>query len=214
MERCTSYFVMRTRLKRDFFRQDTIEVAQQLLGQRLVHRLPSGERIAGRIVETEAYLGVEDPAAHSYGGRRTPRTEPMFGEAGLSYVYFIYGVHFCFNVVTIGRDHPEAVLIRALEPIEGIAFMQRRRLSTKNLCNGPGKLCQALLIGREQNNLDLCDSHSELFIEKDLVIPVARTLIGERVGIAYAQDAAHWPLRFGVQGHVDLSPVSFGKLLE
>lgn len=185
-------------------------VARELLGKRLVHRLPSGKRLSGRIVETEAYLGTDDPAAHSFGGRRTPRTEVMFGNPGLSYVYFIYGMYFCFNVVTTARDIPEAVLVRALDPLEGVDQMQNphSHTSVHQLCNGPGKLCRALHLTRSQNALDLTTS-SSLWIESDVDYSDAEVIDGPRVGIDYAGDAAHWPLRFGVRDHLALSKPKF-----
>jgi len=206
---------MKTRLQKDFYRQDTVDVARGLLGRLLVHRLPNGTRLSGRIVETEAYLGIDDPAAHSFGGRRTPRTEAMFGEAGLSYVYFIYGVYFCFNVVTAKRDVPEAVLVRALEPVEGLALMRRDwrkrgrpEIRPEHIANGPGKLCIALGLNRAQNALDLTTSN-ELWIEDQPGVHDSEIIEGARVGIGTLHDAVHWPLRFGVRGHSSLSPAKF-----
>ena len=200
------------RLKSGFFARDTIDVARDLLGRVLVHRLPSGIRLSGKIVETEAYIGVQDPAAHSYQGRRTPRTEPMFGPPGLSYVYFIYGVYYCFNVVTAKRGVPEAVLIRALEPLDGVDVMSRERpqLAPSKLANGPGKLCIALAITRAQNALDLInDPH--LWIERGTPISEDHIVDGARVGIGHSHDAVHWPLRFGVKDHPCLSPTKFSN---
>ena len=201
---------MSKRLPQCFYARDTIEVARRLLGQRLVHQLPGGARLAGRIVETEAYLGTADPAAHSFGGRRTPRTEVMFGEPGLSYIYFVYGMHFCFNVITAAKGVPEGVLVRALEPAEGIALMQalKPRSPVARLANGPGKLCAALGIQREHNALDLTTS-SVLFIEEDRAISDAEIVEGPRVGIGSLHAAVHWPLRFGIRGHPSLSPTKF-----
>jgi DNA-3-methyladenine glycosylase len=198
------------RLTREFYARDTIDVARDLLGQRLVHILPNGQRLAGRIIETEAYMGIEDPAAHSFGGRRTARTEVMFGEAGFSYIYFVYGMHFCFNVTTMQREIPEAVLVRALDPVEGLADMRARKegISAHHLANGPGKLCWALHLAREQNALDLCTS-KELWIEADGAPKDAEIIEGPRVGIGYSHDAIHWPLRFGWRGHPALSPPKF-----
>ena len=128
-----------------FYNRDAADVARDLLGCILESRV-RGAKTSGRIVEVEAYLGAEDPAAHTYGGRRTERTEPMFGKPGTTYVYFTYGMHWCMNAVTGPVDHASAVLIRALEPIEGIETMARRRSTRtkRNLCSGPAKLCQAL----------------------------------------------------------------------
>lgn len=188
---------MSTRLTQDFYSLDTIEVARRLLGQRLVHRLESGQVLSGRIIETEAYLGAIDQAAHSFGGRRTPRTEVMFGKPGFSYIYFIYGMYFCFNVVTAAKGTPEAVLIRALD-IAGDPCQ----------ANGPGKLCRALHLSRRHNSLDLTTSKT-LWIESDGACSDAEIAEGPRVGIGQAHDAVHWPLRFGIKDHPSLSPHKF-----
>jgi DNA-3-methyladenine glycosylase len=206
---------MAKRLSKNFYARDTIQVAQELLGKRLIHQLPGGTRLAGRIVETEAYLGVEDPAAHVFGGRRTERTEAMYAEPGTSYVYFIYGVHFCLNVSTVARDVPEAVLIRALDPLEGVERMlaENPRSSRELLANGPGKLCRALHIAREQNALDMTTSQI-LWIEEDGALMDVPVIEGPRVGIGDRHDAVHWPLRFGIEGHPSLSPPKFPNYLE
>jgi DNA-3-methyladenine glycosylase len=201
---------MASRLGADFYVHDTIEVAQSLLGKILVHRLPSGIRLSGRIVETEAYLGVEDPAAHSFGARRTPRTEVMFGDPGHSYIYFVYGMHYCFNVVTAPKGTPEAVLIRALFPLEGLDLMTREKphVAHAHLANGPGKLCAALALTKEQNAVDLVHS-PRLWIEDDGAKLDTEIVAGPRVGVAYAADAAEWPLRFGLKANAALSPAKF-----
>lgn len=198
------------RLLREFYQRDTIEVARHLLGKVLVHRLPGGMRLSGKIVETEAYLGAVDPAAHSYNNRRTPRTEPMFGRPGLSYIYFIYGNHFCFNVVTAEEGIPEAVLVRALEPLEGLPLMLRQRPgNTHELANGPGKLCAALALGREQNARDMV-TDTEVWIEDNgEIIDESQISEGPRVGIGRELDHIHWPLRFGIQNHPALSRPKF-----
>ena len=146
-------------LERQFYQQDVISVSKGLLGKILVHESSEGIT-AGLIVETEAYLGPEDRAAHSSGGRRTARNEVMFGQKGHAYVYFIYGLYHCFNV-TAGEvlGKPEAVLVRALEPVVGEEFMAKRRGAIKgkavNLTNGPSKLCMAMGISKLQNTTDL-----------------------------------------------------------
>lgn len=188
-------------LPSDFYVRETTLVAEQLLGKRLVRLLENGQRLSGRIVEVEAYLGVHDPAAHTFKGRRTPRNEAMYGEAGYSYVYFIYGIHHCVNVVTQTRDVPEAVLLRGLEPLEG--FDESQRL------NGPGKLCAKMQITRALNACPLFKPGSELFIEDDISISQEDIAIGRRVGVDYAGDAAYWPLRFGIRGNSSLSPAKF-----
>jgi len=171
------------RLQRPDFTLDPATLAKSLLGVRLVREL-EGERLVGRIVETEAYCGPEDKAAHSVGWRRTERTEPMFAKAGTSYVFLTYGMHHCFNVVcgdkNEGLDQPVAILIRALEPLEGIETMRRLRaapasknarardpksIRDRDLCSGPAKLCQAMSIDREFNAVDLV-SHSSVWLER------------------------------------------------
>lgn len=198
------------RLLEEFYLRDTETVARDLLGKRLVHIVngPNGrERLSGLIVETEAYLGIKDQACHSFGDRRTPRTESMYLRGGHAYVYFIYGMHNCFNVVTRHEGHPEAVLIRGLEPLEGIETMRARRkqANDRNLCNGPGKLCQALAIDRTCDRISLIES-ADLFIE-DIGTPVVEASASPRVGVDYAGDAAAWPMRFFVAGNRHVSKV-------
>jgi DNA-3-methyladenine glycosylase len=168
-------------LKRDFYLQDTISVARSLLGKVLVHKTDEGT-VSGRIVETEAYL-MDDPACHASRGM-TPRNAPMFGPPGHAYIYFTYGMHFCMNAVTAPDGVGEAVLIRAVEPILGIDIMSERRGTgiITNLASGPGKLCQAFRLGREQNGLDL--TKGELVIEEgeDVAQVVATTRVGIRLG--------------------------------
>jgi DNA-3-methyladenine glycosylase len=187
---------MRQRLTPEFFLQDTIEIAQKLIGKLLIRHL-NGQELSGRIVETEAYLGGQDPAAHSFGNRRTDRTETMYQAGGRAYVYFVYGLHYCVNVVTQKAGVPEAVLIRALEPINGIEEMKRRRGVQKILAltNGPAKLCQALAIDRSLNGTNLMDSQLEI-ADDGFQVRDSQIVTATRVGVDYAGDAAHWPLRF------------------
>ena len=142
-------------IDRVFFIRPTLIVARALLGQRLVREI-DGQRLSGLIVETEAYIGFDDTASHASKGR-TARTEVMFGPPGQTYVYLIYGMYHMLNLVTEPVDFPAAVLIRAIEPLEGIEFMQRHRRQTTiaNLTNGPGKLCQALAINQAFNRWDV-----------------------------------------------------------
>lgn len=196
------------RLDRQFYRQGPEAVAQSLLGQRLV-RVMNGERCAGLIVETEAYLGVQDKAAHSFGGRRTDRTETMFMDGGTAYVYLNYGIHHLLNVVAGAVDEPVAVLIRAIEPSEGIPLMEQRRpraRKQRDLCSGPGKLGAALAIAREQDALDLVTS-DELFIERvrERALPAAQIIRCPRIGIDYAEDWAGKALRYYVAGSQHVS---------
>jgi DNA-3-methyladenine glycosylase len=174
------------RLPRSFYRGGAVEVAPALLGKLLCQETPEG-LCAGIIVETEAYAGPEDDGAHSYGGRRTARTEIQYGEGGFAYVFGVYGMHCCFNAVCAPAGKPEVVLVRALEPAEGLALMCARRGTgdVRQLCSGPGKLCQALGITRAQYGLDLCGS--ELFLADAPDIPAARIAISPRVNIDYAQ---------------------------
>lgn len=178
-----------------FYQRDTVEVAKDLLGQKLVH-IHNGERLSGVITEVEAYLGAKDKACHTYNFRRTPRTEMMYQVGGTSYIYFIYGMHFCFNVVTQTEGVPEAVLIRALEPVEGVETMKalRRQQNILNLTTGPGKLAQALALTKSQNGLLL--NSETLFIESE-ESNIDKTIVEKpRIGVAYAEDHALWPLRF------------------
>jgi len=180
-------------LPREFYARPVLTVAKACVGKLLVHRTQEG-LVAGRIVETEAYRGPEDRAAHSYGGRRTARTEVMFGPPGYAYVFFVYGMHYQFNVVTTKAGAPHAVLVRALEPVLGVELMAKRRNmppSARELTNGPGKLCQALGIGRESYGVDLCDK--TLFLAEG---PSVRHASAKRVGIDYAGDWAEKPWRF------------------
>ncbi|HET6362556.1 MAG TPA: DNA-3-methyladenine glycosylase [Gemmatimonadota bacterium] len=153
-------------LPRSFYDRDTLVVARELLGCLLVHE-KGGERVSGRIVEVEAYHGEEDPACHAAAGL-TARTAPLYGKPGFGYVYRIYGMYYCFNVVTRAEGHPSAVLVRALEPAEGLDTMRARRaarrrtpeatLDERDLASGPGKLCDALGITLAQNRADLLRS--------------------------------------------------------
>jgi DNA-3-methyladenine glycosylase len=188
-------------LPRTFYQQDTIQVSKDLLGKILVHESSQG-KTAGRIVETETYRGPEDQAAHSSSGRRTARNEVMFGEKGHAYIYFIYGMYYCFNV-TAGNvpGKPEAVLIRALEPVEGQDIMAKRRgarqAETANLTNGPSKLCMAMGLSKSQNKTDL--TSPPLYI-KDAP-PVQKTDVVEttRIGVDYAGEWKNRPWRFYIK---------------
>lgn len=186
-----------TRLPRQFYARDTLVVARELLGQRLI-RLLEGERLSGRIVEVEAYIGETDRACHAACGR-TARNAVMYGPPGHAYVYFIYGMHHCLNVVTAGEGFPAAVLIRALEPIEGLATMRRLRRGRpdRELTNGPAKLCQALAIDRTLNGLDLC-ADASLFIEPGPPVDDADMAMSPRVGVRGDKTVLTAPWRFFV----------------
>ena len=191
-------------LDRTFFARDTLEVARNLLGKHLV-RIWNGETLVGRITETEAYIGRCDKACHAYGYRRTPRTETLFAPPGTAYIYLIYGMYHCLNFVTEAEGEPAAVLLRRLEPVEGLARMSLNRFGKmpgeltsyqkKHFLDGPGKVCKALALTRAQNGLDLCGQ--ELFLCDAGEIPsVIHT--GPRIGIDYAEEAVQFPWRFYV----------------
>jgi DNA-3-methyladenine glycosylase len=191
---------MARRLTRSFYRRDPVTVARDLLGQRLVRHL-DGRRLAGIITETEAYLGIPDRAAHTFGGRRTARNEAMWSDGGHCYVYFTYGMHHCVNVVAGRAGDPVAVLLRALEPVDGADQMQRLRGREADLCRGPARLCQALAIDRSLNAEDLVASE-RLFVERvNRRRAGAPTIVARpRVGIAYAGPWARRLLRFYLRG--------------
>lgn len=183
----------------EFYQRKTTTVAKELLGKKLV-RILNGQRLSGVITEVEAYLGVQDKACHTYGNRRTARTEAMYSEGGHAYIYYIYGMHNCFNVVSEKENVPEAVLVRALEPMEGIETMKtlRKRSSLRDLCTGPAKLAQALQITRELNRLPL--DRAPLFIENAPTLKPNQILARPRIGVAYAEEHATLPLRYYIKG--------------
>ena len=189
---------------------DTVDIARRLLGKYLVRRL-GGETLVCRLTETEAYIGRCDKACHAYGYKRTPRTQTLFAPPGTAYIYLIYGMHHCLNLVTEPEGTAAAVLIRGAEPLEGLDEIARRRFGMdygdltparrRNLLNGPGKLCQGLAITRADNGLPpdngslyLCDSLPGWpDIRGSLTIAA-----GPRIGIDYAQEAVDFPWRFTV----------------
>lgn len=187
-------------LPRTFFARDAERVARDLLGCVLVSRV-RGACTAGRIVEVEAYTGPEDPACHSFGWRRTARTEPMYAPPGTIYVYRSYGVHWCFNLVTDREEYPAAVLVRALEPISGLTAMRRRRRgrARREWCGGPGRLCQALGITGTLSGRPLGD---ELVVTQPTPRLVLDVGSGPRIGLSVA---AEEPLRFFERGSPWLS---------
>lgn len=166
-------------LPRKFYNRPTLTVARELLGARLVH-ISNGKKLVGLITETEAYFGFDDLASHAKAGR-TIRTDPMFGEAGHAYIYFTYGNHWMLNAVTEKEGFPAAVLIRAIQPIEGIELMMKRRQGRDTF--GPGKLTQAMGITQRQNYADLTEPTSPLRIEAGIKIPDKIVTIGARVGL-------------------------------
>ena len=197
------------KLTHDFFNGDTAAIAQALLGKYLV-RSRNGELLAGRITETEAYVGRCDKACHAYGGRRTARTEPLFLPPGHAYIYLIYGMYHCLNLVTEPEGEPAAVLLRAGEAVLGGDTIRRFRFGDapwnayrrKNFLNGPGKLCEGLFLTRVQNGMDLmgdtlflCDDPADLGLPPpEKRRETIRT--SPRVGIDYAEEARDFPWRF------------------
>ena len=185
-------------LSRDFFARPTLVVARELLGQRLVRGI-AGQRLSGRIVETEAYIGPQDSANHASKGR-TRRTEVMFGPPGYAYIYLVYGMHSMLNVVTEREGFPAAVLIRALEPLENIEEMIAKRPAGRlaNLTNGPGKLCQAMNIDKTLHNWDMTLGQ-RLWLEPGELLPDTAVKTGPRIGIDYARpEDRQAPWRFWV----------------
>lgn len=185
-----------------FYEQPTLELAQSLLGKLLVKETAEGNA-SGWIVETEAYLGPDDRAAHSYGSRRTPRTEIMFGPSGYAYIYEMH-THSLMNVVSGMIDQPQAVLIRAVEPYEGISLMYERRSKVKreaDLTSGPGKLTKALGISKEDYGRPLFGQPSELtlFIAEGKTPEAIKT--GPRIGIDNSGEAKDYPWRFWIAGN-------------
>jgi DNA-3-methyladenine glycosylase len=185
-------------LKRNFFSRDTITVARELLGTKLVRQI-NGTVLSGMITETEAYLGINDSACHASRGR-TPRNAVMFGPPGVAYVYFVYGMHFMLNIVTEPVGNPCAVLIRAMKPICGLAQMKTRRGNkAKDLSNGPAKLCQALAIDKSFNGWDITRGEL-LWLEPNRRVAADSINTGPRIGIGYAApDDRDAPRRFWLE---------------
>jgi len=215
----------RERLPRDFFTRDGLIVAKELLGKILVHETNVGT-IRGVITEVESYMGVEDKGSHTYGGRRTERTEPMFHIGGTSYVYFTYGMYHCMNIATDVEDNPQAVLIRSVVPADiasqermldlrleaSLASIRKRKEAKgeeltpseverkkksllKHLADGPGKLCIAMGVNKQQNDVDMVESNAFYVTEGINVLP-EEIQAGKRIGIDYAEEAADYLWRF------------------
>ena len=190
-------------LPRAFYDRDTLEVARDLLGKYLVHRV-DGTELVVRITETEAYIGAVDKACHAYGGRRTARTETLYARPGTAYVYLIYGMYHCLNFVTEPEGTAAAVLLRGVEAVSGTDLMAYNRFGRgyeqltadqrKNFLNGPGKVCKALAITRTHNGLDLT-AGGELFLCAGEA-PTGEIHVGKRIGIDYAEEAVDFPWRF------------------
>ena len=198
------------KISKEFFARDTLLVAKDLLGKVLVREF-DGIKLKGRIVETEAYIGSIDKACHAYGGKKTPRVEPLYGKPGIAYVYFIYGMYYCFNIITKEEGSPEGVLIRAVEPLEGFDVMSELRFKKsykelsntqkRNLTNGPGKLCMAFGITKE-NTWDDLTNDEELYVEEPPIqydINDFKIVETTRIGIDYAEEARDFLWRFYIK---------------
>jgi DNA-3-methyladenine glycosylase len=208
--------MIQEKLTRDFYERDTLLVARELLGMYLVHNSEEG-RVVGKVVETEAYIGPDDAASHGYRNRMTKRNRVMFGPAGYAYIYQIYGMYFCLNVVSGKIDVPEAVLIRGAEPVEGIEIMAQRRGLAGNpgsdpfrLTNGPSKLCRAFALDVSQSGVDLCGD--ELFFTHADSPETFEVKATPRINVDYAGVSAYLPWRFIVVGNRFVTPHKFNRL--
>ena len=195
-------------IEKEFYNQGAIEVAKGILGHYLVREV-NGLKIRTKIVETESYIGSTDKACHAYNYKRTDRTKPLFEEGGIAYVYFIYGLYHCFNIVTNIKEEPEAVLIRAVEPLDNFEYLSNMRFNKnyneltnaqkRNLTNGPSKLCSALSITREDNYKKLyIDSRLYLEYNYEKNIEIVETT---RIGIDYAEEAKDFKWRFYIKNN-------------
>ncbi|WP_029451098.1 DNA-3-methyladenine glycosylase [Clostridium algidicarnis] len=199
------------KLSREFYRRDALIVAKELLGNLIVKKV-GNDILVAKIVEVEAYRGTIDKAAHSYSGKATNRTKIMYGDGGFAYVYLIYGIYYCMNIVASTIDNPEAILIRAVEPIDGIDIMSKLRYGkdfndiTKkqkiNLTNGPGKLCIALNITKEDNGVDMYGEDFYILNneKKDFTIETSK-----RINIDYSEEAKDFDWRFFIKDNIYVS---------
>lgn len=191
------------KLTRDFYQRSAVEVAKDLLGLILVHETKEGIT-KGKIVEVEAYMGPQDPAAHSYKNIRTGRTEIQYKEGGYAYIYLIYGMYYCMNIVTNTENIPEVVLLRALEPVEGIDLMKQRRNTDKlkNLCSGPGKLCSAMGIDKDNYGMDLCGDRLYLEYPDNMSYKESIDMVAsKRINIDYAGEAKDYLWRYTINNN-------------
>ncbi|MGC9357195.1 MAG: DNA-3-methyladenine glycosylase [Anaerolineae bacterium] len=191
---------MSGKLPREFYARPTLTVAREVLNQRLV-RLYKGQRLAGRIVEVEAYIGMEDEASHARFGR-TERNAAMFGSPGHAYVYLIYGIHHCLNLVTGEEGFPAALLVRAVEPMEGLDVQQQLRgpeRPFRDLTRGPGRLCEALAIDKGFDGVDLCAPDTQLWVEEDETAPEGDIAQSPRIGVTGNTEARTVSWRFYIK---------------
>lgn len=199
-------------INKEFYKQGALTLAKELLGKVIV-RTVDNVILKAKIVETEAYIGEIDKASHAYNGRRTERTEPLFREGGIAYVYFIYGKYYCFNVISGVENKGEGVLIRALEPLNEFGYLAQKRFNEdydqlteakkKALTNGPSKLCIAYSIDKSENYIKLYEK-GEFYIEEGEVenFEIVETT---RIGIDYAEEAIDFPWRFYIKGNKYIS---------
>ncbi|CCU79130.1 DNA-3-methyladenine glycosylase II [Halanaerobium saccharolyticum subsp. saccharolyticum DSM 6643] len=194
------------KLDYDFYQNDAVTAAKDLLGKIIVREI-NGQKIMTKIVDTEAYMGAEDKASHAYNNKKTKRTKTMFGKGGLAYIYLIYGMYHCFNVVTAVKDDPHAVLIRAVEPVAGLELIKKNRgiksSNIEDLTNGPGKLSQALKIDKSLDGCDLVKSNKLYLLDQenyDFKIEAA-----PRVNIDYAEEYKDKLWRFYIRGNKFIS---------
>lgn len=187
------------KIKREFYLTDGLTLSRNLLGKVLVHNTTEGIT-KGRIVEVEAYMGAQDKAAHSYKNLRSGRTKVQFGPGGFAYIYMIYGMHNCMNVVANVEGTAQAVLIRALEPVQGIELMKERRnnRNIRLLCSGPGRLCQAMGITKAQYGIDLCGE--QLYLEDAPELKEEEVELSKRINIDYGEEARDYLWRFTEKG--------------
>ena len=199
-------------LNKEFYKQGALTLAKELLGK-VVVRTVDNVTLKAKIVETEAYIGEIDKASHAYNGRRTERTEPLFREGGISYVYFIYGKYYCFNVISGVEDKGEGVLIRALEPLNEFDYLAQKRFNQnydelteskkKAITNGPSKLCMAFSIDKSENYIMLYEKGN--FYIEDGEIDDFEIVETTRIGIDYAEEAIDFPWRFYIKGNKYIS---------
>ncbi len=199
-------------LEKSFYSKGALDLAKELLGKTIVRKI-DGRVLKGKIVETEAYIGKIDKASHAYNGRRTARTEPLFHEGGIAYVYFIYGLYHCFNVISGEKDKGEGVLVRAVEPLNEFNYISQKRFKKnfdelsnakkKTVTNGPSKLCMAYSIDKSENYKKLYEN-GDFYIEdsNESDFEIVET---KRIGIDYAEEAIDFPWRFYIKGNSYIS---------
>lgn len=195
------------KLTREFYTRNVLEVSKDLLGKLLVYN-NDDKRLIGKIVEVEAYMGPKDKAAHSYGGKVTERTKVMYKEGGYVYMFLIYGMYYCFNIVAAKENEPYAILVRGIEPVENIELMSRNRYEKnyeeltayqkRNLSNGPGKLCKAMKMDKSLNGEDLCGDKIYILETEDKDFNIVSS---KRIGIDYAEEAKDFLWRFYIKGN-------------